>query len=131
MSNVSPRNNIFKPLFVLIVVIVITINLGLGNSLNLVPFCSSGTLFTNVCRSCATTAVLRRRRGSVVATIRLILDRRRKYSHVAHVRRRAYDLSRQLIYGSFAIYSTDVMELTGMLLSTRTIKVVLWRVIEV
>ena len=72
----------------------------------------AGTLFTNVCRSCATTAVLRRRRGSVVATIRLILDRRRKYSSVAHVRRRAYDLSRQLIYGSFAIYSTDVMELT-------------------
>jgi len=56
-----------------------------------------GTLFTNVCRSCATTAVLRRLRRSVVATIRLILDRRRKYSSVAHVRRRAYDLSQQLI----------------------------------
>ena len=68
-----------------------------------------GTLFTNVCRSCATTAVLRRRRGSVVATIRLILDRRRKYSRVSRVRRRAYDLSRQLIHGSFAIYSTYVI----------------------
>ena len=92
---------------------------------------SHGTLFTNVCRSCATTAVLRRRRGSVVATIRLILDRRRKYSRVAHVRRRAYDLSRQLIYGSQAIYSTDVMEFTWMLWLPQTIKVVLRRVIEV
>ena len=49
----------------------------------------TGGLFTNVCRSCATTGVVRRPRGSVVATIRLIHDRRRTNSSVAHVRRRS------------------------------------------
>ena len=47
----------------------------------------------NVCHSCATTSVVQRPCGLVVATIRLIRDRRRKNASVAHVRMEKQQLS--------------------------------------
>ena len=92
-----------------------------------------GGLFTNVCRRCATTSVVRRPRGSVVATIRLIHDRRRKYSSV----RRTSDVERTTCHENLSMEVLLFIALTSRhgtyvnLWSKPTIKVVLWRVIEV